>query len=143
MTYPEKKLAKLKELDAQINGGTGDLYESAAALNAPTVKRQGRPSQGEILQWALKENRMKKLRDGESHSNEKIANGCMVMLALIYTDASDFNGGPLLQGLVNAGILTEADRTALLDAGARYVSPAQDAGLPPIKAGYIEAARAL
>ncbi|MBI2801246.1 MAG: hypothetical protein HYX63_13375 [Gammaproteobacteria bacterium] len=138
-------LAKLKALltpppyDKLSNG------ELVLALNAPTIKVQGKIAKASLMQWAGANRGFTAMEKAAAHPNEDVQNIGKAALAMFAAsdvstfDTSDPDNSVMMQTLVTVGILSAAAVTSLMARGVEMVTPAAQAGLGVVELGHIEA----
>ena len=135
----------IQQLEADEKTTGLSIDAAAAQLNTQSETIQEAADNAKLLQWAASVGAWTKFEAGLAVPQLK--DMCESGLAILRQQAIPFNTGDagneaMMDALIGAGIFDAADKTALWALGAVPKSPAELAGVSPLKPGHIEKARA-
>lgn len=141
----KQRNAKLLEIIGAYDG----LSDEAAtdALNAPTIPKVGAAPSSLLNKWAAVNGVRKSIYQvSENYDHSAYEAASAARFAMENTaeelDLADAEVQALVAALVAAGVFSQAAADDLYARVTTVISPAQAAGLPPIKVGWVIAARA-
>ena len=127
---------------------SADSAEAADQLNAVNCTKMYPLTMQEVREWAAEDARGFNIRQAmdDAALTDQVRNLCYIADKLIGTDDGNLTpGNPLHVGMINqivaAGVISAADRTALVAKATRDVSRATEIGLEFVQPGHVENAR--
>lgn len=146
---------KLRDTIQEL-GLSGSDFQVAAALNLPSVEKRRMLNRNEVLVWAGKDGRLRRIESlaatpvdpqNPTAPTQLLANFAATALRMIEADVDfdPFNATVAqgLAGLVQAGVIVQTEADELTQAASYLVSPATEAGFGRIFPEDVRRARAL
>jgi hypothetical protein len=108
--------------------------QAADSLNAETRTELLPVEAGELTEWAMQAGRLARLRDAQTGQTDEVRSLAMGAEMILFRDNGNVDPGnpnhvALINALVSAGVLTAADKTALVDQATHNISRAFEIGL--------------